>query len=96
MPPLAFSGVRPYLTGHYWANIGMNLKALQLLYPGIHLKGVEINHDVAKQLTDLIGERNVFEGSAFEYSVAEKVDLSLVKGVLIHINPDMLATVYEN
>ncbi len=79
----------------FGANIGMNLKALQLLYPGIHLKGVEINHDAAKQLTDLIGKRNVFEGSAFEYSVAEKVDLSLIKGVLIHINPDMLATVYE-
>jgi hypothetical protein len=41
----------------------MNLKALQLLYPGIHLKGVETNQDAAKQLTDLIGESNVFEGS---------------------------------
>ena len=47
------------------ANIGMNLKALQLLYPGIHLKGVEINSDAAKRLAEVIGENNVFEGSIF-------------------------------
>lgn len=79
----------------FGANIGMNLKALQLLYPNIRLKAVEINHDAVKQLTNLIGESNVFEGSIFEYPIAEKVDLSLIKGVLIHINPDMLGTVYE-
>lgn len=79
----------------YGANIGMNLKALQLLYPGIDLKAVEINHDAAKQLTDLIGEGNVFEGSIFEYPIVEKAELTLIKGVLIHINPNMLATVYE-
>lgn len=79
----------------FGANIGVNIKALQLLYPGIHLKAVEINHDAAKQLTNLVGENNVFEGSIFEYPIATKVDLSLIKGVLIHINPDMLPTVYE-
>lgn len=79
----------------FGANIGMNLKSLQLLYPGINLKAVEINHDAAVELTHLIGESNVFEGSIFEYPISEKVDLSLIKGVLIHINPDLLATVYE-
>lgn len=79
----------------FGANIGMNLKAIQLLYPDIHLKGIEINHCAAKQLTDLIGEGNVFEGSIFEYPVENKLDLSLIKGVLIHINPDMLTAVYE-
>lgn len=79
----------------FGANIGMNLKALQLLYPGMHLKAIEINPDAAQQLTSLIGESHVFEGSIFEYPVATKVDLSLIKGVLIHIDPDMLDTVYE-
>lgn len=77
------------------ANIGMNLKALQLLYPGIQLKAVEINPVAAKQLANLIGEANVFEGSIFEYPVDVKFDLALIKGVLIHIHPDMLAAVYE-
>ncbi len=79
----------------FGANIGMNLKALQLLYPGMHLEAIEINPDAAQQLTSLIGESHVFEGSIFEYPVATKVDLSLIKGVLIHIDPDMLDTVYE-
>lgn len=77
------------------ANIGMNLKALQLLYPGIHLKGVEINSDAAKRLAEVIGENNVFEGSIFDYPNHEKVDLAIAKGVLIHINPDKLQGVYE-
>lgn len=77
------------------ANIGMNLKALQLLYPGIVLKGAEINPDAAKTLGGLIGEKNVYLGSIFDYPVSTQVDLSLIKGVLIHINPDMLDVVYE-
>lgn len=77
------------------ANIGMNLKALQLLYPGIELKGAEINPDAAKLLGELIGEKNVYLGSMFDYPIISKADLSLIKGVLIHINPDMLSVVYE-
>lgn len=79
----------------FGANIGMNLRALQLLYPGIDLHGIEINPDAAKQLRANIGQDNVHEGSIFNYPVNEQVDLSLIKGVLIHINPDMLPVVYE-
>jgi pseudaminic acid biosynthesis-associated methylase len=79
----------------FGANIGMNLKALQLLYPGIHIQAVEINPDAATRLTSLLGEGNVFEGSIFACPIVEKVDLALIKGVLIHINPDMLEAVYE-
>ncbi len=77
------------------ANIGMNLKALQLLYPDISLKAVEINPVAATQLAKLIGGSNVFEGSIFECPADEKVDLALVKTVLIHINPEMLPVAYE-
>jgi pseudaminic acid biosynthesis-associated methylase len=77
------------------ANIGMNLKALRLLYPGIELKGAEINPDAAELLGGLIGEKNVHLGSIFDYPITSKVELSLIKGVLIHINPDMLSVVYE-
>jgi len=77
------------------ANIGMNLKALQLLYPGIELTGAEINPDAAKLLGGLIGEKNVYLGSIFDFPTTSSVDLSLIKGVLIHISPDMLNTVYD-
>ena len=77
------------------ANIGLNLKALQLLYPGIELKCAEINSDAAKLLKKVIGDKNVYLGSLFDYPITSKVDLSLIKGVLIHINPEMLSVVYE-
>ncbi len=79
----------------FGANIGMNLRALQLLYPKVALQGVEINPDAAAQLRSYIGQDNVYEGSIFNYPVDKQVDLSLIKGVLIHINPDMLPVVYE-
>lgn len=79
----------------FGANIGMNFKALKFLYPKIKFKGVEINKTAAKILSKLIGSKNVFEGSIFDYQSKLKADLVLVKGVLIHINPDKLNLVYN-
>lgn len=79
----------------FGANIGMNLKAIRLLYPEIKLKGVEINETASKQLGELIGAENVLFSSIFDVEPQFKAELSLIKGVLIHINPDMLQVVYE-
>lgn len=77
------------------ANIGMNLKALRLLYPEIEAQGVEINPDAARELRGLVGDANVFEGSIFDWQPARQAQLSLVKGVLIHLDPTMLPTAYD-
>ncbi len=79
----------------FGANIGMNLKAIKLLHPSVSLNAIEINDTAAAQLKQLVGEANVFNGSIFDYPVTKQFDLSLIKGVLIHINPDMLQNVYE-
>lgn len=79
----------------FGANIGMNMRALKLLHPSAHFKAIEINEAAAGQLADVIGEANVFKGSIFDYNVSEQFDLSFIKGVLIHINPEMLPVVYE-
>lgn len=79
----------------FGANIGMNLKALKLLYPEIQAKGVEINKAAADELAKVVGDDNVFQGSIFDYEGDQGVDLSLIRGVLIHINPEMLPVVYE-
>ena len=47
-----------------------------------------------EKLAALIG-LGAFHGSIFDYPVFEKVDLTLIKTVLIHINPERLDTVYE-
>lgn len=77
------------------ANIGMNLRALQLLYPGLQCHGIEINSSAAQELGALIGEPNVFNGSITEWQPSAPVHLSLVKGVLIHLNPDVLPLAYD-
>lgn len=79
----------------FGANIGMNLRALRLLYPAISLRGIEINQVAASRLAEQIGASNVFEGSILDFPANEQGDLALIKGVLIHIQPGMLELVYD-
>jgi len=79
----------------FGANIGMNLKAFKLLYPELTLQGIEINEDAATQLREVVGQENVFCESIFDWQPKAQVELSLIKGVLIHINPDKLKDVYQ-
>ena len=76
------------------ANIGMNLMALDLLFPGIEMEAVEINDYAAKELSSW-GKAKVHNCSIFDYSPDKKFDLVLTKGVLIHLNPDCLSDVYS-
>lgn len=89
----AARGIRSCL--EFGANIGMNLKALKLLHPGLDAYGIEINADAARQLADLLTPDKVFPTSILDFQPARTWDLALVKGVLIHINPDMLPLVYD-
>ncbi len=77
------------------ANIGMNLKALRLLHPSIEAHGVEINAGAAAQLREVVGDECVHETSILDFSSDREWDLALIKGVLIHMNPDVLPTIYE-
>jgi pseudaminic acid biosynthesis-associated methylase len=79
----------------FGANIGMNLKALQLLFPSIQLSGIEINRDAANELKGIIGTERVHNCSILEYEAKEQAQLAFIKGVLIHINPTELQEVYE-
>ena len=79
----------------FGANIGMNLKALQLLYPDIELNAIEINKEAVQELASLVKKKNIFQGSILNYEPDKKFDLVIIKGVLIHINPDQLMNVYD-
>jgi pseudaminic acid biosynthesis-associated methylase len=76
------------------ANIGLNLRAIELLLPEAKLAGVEINNVAAETLRGW-GRAEVFEQSILDFAPAESYDLALIKGVLIHINPDALPAVYD-
>ena len=79
----------------FGANIGMNLKALKLLFPEVNLSGLEINKEAANELAKVIPLEDVFNGSILEYNAVAKFQISLIKGVLIHINPEVLPLVYK-
>lgn len=79
----------------FGANIGMNLKALKLLHPEQEQHAIEINEDAAKQLGQFLPAANIHHTSILEFSSDQVWDMVLIKGVLIHINPDMLPQVYD-
>lgn len=79
----------------FGANIGMNIKALKLLYPQIKAAAIELNTEAGRQLGELIGPENVYNQSILDYSPDRSYDLTLIKGVLIHLNPDVVTEVYD-
>ena len=77
----------------FGANIGMNARALKLLYPNSKFAGIEINKDAHSQLKSVADEALL--GAIEEVQIAAQYDVSFTKGVLIHINPSNLQIVYE-
>lgn len=75
-------------------NIGMNLKALGILFPRMDMYGVEINENAAAECAKL--ERTVvYNESILEFSTEKKFDLVFTCAVLIHISPDELIHIYD-
>lgn len=79
----------------FGANIGMNLKAIQLLYPEIDSHALEINSTAVSQLEEVIPVSNISNISILDFSPSRTWDLTLIKGVLIHIDPRVLPIVYD-
>lgn len=79
----------------FGANIGINLRALQLLYPNQQQYAIEINQSAATQLQTVIPLENLFLMSILDFEPQRTYDLVLIKGVLIHIDPDYLPQVYD-
>lgn len=79
----------------FGANIGVNLKALKLLNPLLEQHGIEINVDAARELELNIPPTHVYQSSILDFKPHRTWDLALIKGVLIHINPEELPKVYD-
>jgi pseudaminic acid biosynthesis-associated methylase len=79
----------------FGSNIGLNLKALKTLFPALSPCAVEINKDAVHVMQGILPECEVVGDSIFNYDADLQFDLALVKGVLIHIDPDRLPLVYE-
>jgi pseudaminic acid biosynthesis-associated methylase len=78
----------------FGANIGLNLIALKQLLPAAELSAIEINDTAAAALRELGGVK-VYNQSILDFVPDAPRELAFTKGVLIHINPDMLPEVYQ-
>jgi pseudaminic acid biosynthesis-associated methylase len=78
----------------FGANVGMNLAALRALLPGVELSAIEINQKAVGALQRQ-GDITVYPESILSFEPDRPRDMVLIKGVLIHINPDSLELVYE-
>jgi pseudaminic acid biosynthesis-associated methylase len=77
---LKSSGIAPKSILELGANIGLNLLALKQLIPNCETTGVEINDRAA---------------SIEEVEIIAEYDLVFTKGVLIHLDPQSLESVYK-
>lgn len=82
----------------FGANIGLNLIAIKHLLPNAVLSAVEINKKAVAELKKVLKEAVVYQQSILDFSwdAPHPQDLVFIKGVLIHINPDMLSQVYQS
>jgi len=77
----------------FGSNIGLNLLAIRTLYPSIKPLGIEINSLACAEME----KENVphLNESFLNDKFYGKFDLTFTKGVLIHINPNLLNLAYS-
>jgi len=76
------------------ANVGMNLRALNLLFPNASKDAIEINPTACQELRTLIGDERTHRCSILDFETTQQWDVVLSKGVLIHLNPEHLRDIY--
>jgi len=79
----------------FGSNMGINIKALQSLFPKWEYHGIEINANAVVKLAEIIPQSNIHHCSILDFSNLQMCDLVLISGVLIHINPNHLPEVYD-
>ncbi|MDE7313413.1 MAG: hypothetical protein K2N87_17630 [Eubacterium sp.] len=94
----------------FGSNVGINLKAIKTLLPGVRTAAIEINHKAVEALkndsffnngienginTGLETGIEIFETSILEYEPLKTYGLVVISGVLIHTNPNELQHVYQ-
>lgn len=78
----------------FGANAGLNLRAIRNLLPEADLSGVEINPKAYERLSELPRVRAI-QASILDFEPDSRWDFALIKGVLIHMNPQQLPRVYD-
>jgi pseudaminic acid biosynthesis-associated methylase len=85
---------RPESIIEFGANRGLNIRALKRLFPATDFTALEINPTAVQALQN-INRVEAIETSILDYQPGKQYDMTLIKGVLIHIAPDQLQDVYR-
>jgi spore coat polysaccharide biosynthesis protein SpsF len=75
------------------ANRGLNIVALEHIFPNCSFSAVEINPKAFEELSKL--NVNATNSSFQDFDSADQYEVVFFKGVLIHINPESLYDVYK-
>lgn len=78
----------------FGSNIGMNLIALKQLIPKAELSAIEINENATNILREW-AQTKVYHQSILDFESDYQRDFVFTKGVLIHMNPNVLPEVYD-
>src|SRR5204863_9032821 len=76
------------------ASVGLSMLAIQSVLPEIELNAIEINKDAYNALAGVIGN-GATHGSILDFDKTREFDLVFTCGVLIHIHPESLPSVYD-
>lgn len=80
----------------FGSNIGLNLIALKSLLPQANdISAIEINHLAIEKCKIAVDLKNVYEQSIIDFAPDYTRNLVLVKGVLIHMPPEELSSIYK-
>ncbi|MDD5286885.1 MAG: hypothetical protein PHD54_13605 [Desulfuromonadaceae bacterium] len=79
----------------FGSNRGLNLIALKQLLPKAGLSAIEINQKAVAELNKLGYIEKIYPQSILDFTPDFQRDLAFIKGVMIHLNPEVLPEVYD-
>lgn len=77
------------------SNVGNNLESLSKIFKNAEMTAVEINQNACEILKRKNPNINIINSNIASLNAKLHFDLVLIKGVLIHINPNQLNDIYK-
>ena len=77
------------------SNIGNNIESISKIFKKCKFTAVDINKKACEIIKKFFSDITVINSDIASLKITKKFDLVLIKGVLIHINPNQLKYVYD-
>jgi len=79
----------------FGSSVGLNLHAINRLLEDVEISALDINAQAITELKTLNFVKNVYHESFLDFKTDYQRDLVIIKGALIHTNPQYLNTIYQ-